>query len=145
MFLSLFVHEVFHLIIGILLGLALFKITHKKKVFLWVILASLLIDLDHLVDYFLAFGFTFNPFVIPAGEYFDLNKKALVLFHSWEVALILLILGLIKSTRFQIIFLSVGAGMLGHLLVDQITNTPPWDFFFILVRISHGFLQPYYW
>lgn len=145
MFPELLVHEVLHLIIGTLLGFTLFKITRKKEVILWVILASLLIDIDHLVDYFLAYGFSFNLSVVSSGEYFDLNKKAILPFHSWEVALISVSLGFIKSIRYRIIFLSIGVGMLGHLLVDQVTNAPPRDFFFILVRITHDFLQPDYW
>jgi len=61
----LFFHELTHLILSLLSGFFASKFTAKKNKYLLVylffgILAGLFIDLDHLFDYFLAFGLHFR-------------------------------------------------------------------------------------
>ncbi len=48
---SLLLHEVVHLIVGVVLGFVVMQTTRKSLVLPWAILTSLLIDIDHIVDY----------------------------------------------------------------------------------------------
>ncbi|MEP7162799.1 MAG: hypothetical protein ABI747_03480 [Candidatus Moraniibacteriota bacterium] len=85
---------------------------------------GVLIDLDHFIDYFMAFGIRFNLKAFIEGHHFLKNDKIYVLFHGWEYT-ILLAGGawfFRTDTGLQAAFFALSLGMLLHLLVDVIVN-----------------------
>ena len=57
----LFFHELSHLVLSLLVGFVIWKKWHKHiGVFITALLGNVFIDLDHLIDYILAFGTKFN-------------------------------------------------------------------------------------
>jgi hypothetical protein len=95
-------------------------------------LGAVLIDLDHLIDYFLAFGFHFNLTAFIAGEQFAKSDKIYVLFHGWEYSILLAIVAwfLKGHVRVQGAICALALGMFFHLLID--------------VNINHGMTIPGY-
>lgn len=110
-------HEIFHLIIGLFIGFC-FWVKWQKLRYLFVsVIASLALDIDHLFDYFHYFGLALaNPITGP--DFFCLSGKLIVPFHSWELVIASILLG-IWSKRFRGISLMIAVIITGHLLLDQ--------------------------
>jgi len=101
-------------------------------------LASFAMDSDHLVDYWLAYGFRLNLREFFDANYFKINKKTVVPFHSWELVLTFFLLSLIIK-QYSLPFFSIGLAMLTHLIFDVISyGIFPLDYSFIY-RGLHNF------
>lgn len=151
-----FIQEFVHLLVGVSLGLIVSKITKSKQALLkrfisqamlMTVAVSLLIDTDHLVDYITAFGLNFNLTSVLSAEYFKVNGQLFVPLHSWELAVFLGLLGLkAKKRKYQIPLISLAVGIFGHILVDQIMNSPAHQgMYFLTLRFLHGFIDPKFW
>ena len=100
-----------------------------------VILGGIFIDLDHLIDYFLYFGSIFKLEKFVDGDALASGHVYLFL-HSWELAFIILLAGLIIPSG---ILLALFLGMSAHLTVDSIQRENPYTTYFLIYRISKGF------
>ena len=143
---TLLIHEILHLLVGIVLGLLLARVGQWRGVLPWTLLSSLLIDVDHIVDYLRTVGPHWDTGALTTGSYFASSGRAMVLLHSWELAVVMVVIGLIVGDRkYGVPLLGLGVGMIGHLFVDQITYNQPWAAYFLVVRWLHGFADPLYW
>lgn len=144
---ELSIHELVHFLVGLFLGLILFKSTGKKQTIFWSVAAAMLIDSDHLIDYLLAYGVNLDINNVIHGTYFKLNQLLFLPLHSWELAVTLFLAGLfIKNKSLKYPLLSIGLGFFGHLWVDQITNPQTnQGIYFLTLRILHGFSSPRFW
>ncbi len=145
---ELLIHELVHLLVGLLLGLILFKATGKKQTIFWTMAATLLIDSDHLIDYLFAYGFNLDINNVTGGAYFKLNRQLFLPLHSWELAIVLILIGLFtkSKSKFKYPLLSIGLGFFGHLWVDQLTNMQTnQGIYFLILRMLHGFSSPRFW
>lgn len=143
---TLLIHEILHLLVGIVLGLLLTRVGNRPGVLSWTLLSSLLIDVDHIVDYLRTVGPRWDASALTTGSYFASSGRVMVLLHSWELAVAMVMIGLIAGDRkYSIPLLGLGVGMIGHLFVDQITYSQPWATYFLVVRWLHGFADPLYW
>lgn len=131
-------HIVMSLSISILIFLYYESITYGIISFL----IGVLVDLDHLFDYFKETGIKKQSHKFSIKHFFNFFytrkfKKIYVLFHSYELIIILLVLEIyFKESIFIIILIS----WLQHLLFDQFTNyTKPFSYFF-LYRLKVNFL-----
>lgn len=122
---DLFWHLSFHVITAFLAGYIIWRIWRRPvPSFIAGFFGGVLIDLDHLIDYFFAFGLRYNLESFLRGYQFLKSDKIYVLFHGWEYAVVLVILGmLIRSNlwlKSAILALSLGAFF--HLVVDVNIN-----------------------
>jgi hypothetical protein len=98
------------------------------------ILGGFLIDLDHVLEYFLVFGPRFNLWMFFNGRQFLVSDQIRLFFHAWEYAIIFLALAAIlyrrkKAVAFLLAFVFAG---LVHLASDcLINNYPPRNYSFI--------------
>jgi hypothetical protein len=151
---NLLVHEVaFHLGGSLLAAYFSWIIFAKpKNKFLLFFFAALLggffIDIDHLFDYFLAFGPHFNLTYFFKGYQFLKSNKIYIPFHSAELAIILIITPLlIKKYRPQLLYYSItlllffsfGLSLLFHLSADVMINELPVRSYFLTYRIIYNF------
>lgn len=134
---GLVLHESFHFLIGLGIGLIGYCLFRQKKLIPLAILASLGIDIDHLIDYFHYFGL---GFYFPYGgiDYFCLSGKLFIPLHAWEFIPVLLILGWrFKRVRGGCVTLALS--LAGHYFLDQFTNAVlPLGYSFIF-RLLHNF------
>lgn len=122
---DLFFHLLLHIITSLIAGYIVWKIWGKAmSAFLWGFIGGTLIDLDHLLDYFLAFGWSFNIEYFAKGYQFLKSDKIYILFHGWEYVIILLVIAIwaVKNKVIKSVILALALGLCFHLSVDTITN-----------------------
>lgn len=146
---SLLFHELSHLVLSLLVAFIIWKKGHKHiGVFIAALLGGVLIDLDHLIDYFLAFGTTFNLTYFLKGYAFLKTDKIYVLLHSWELVIILFlalpaVALLCKQAKeglfIRILILAFSLSLFFHLIVDVQTNSMKAQSYFLLYRMSNNF------
>jgi hypothetical protein len=139
-------HELAHLLVGLAAGLALAAAGAGRCVIPWTLLASLLVDADHALDYALTVGPRWDPAALLSGSYFEASRRVIVLLHSWELAAGLLATShLLRGTVLAGPLLGLAAGLAGHLLVDQVWYRLPPATYFLLARWRHRFRYPTDW
>jgi hypothetical protein len=81
-----------------------------------VFIGGILIDLDHFIDYFLYAGFKFNlrDFLLIDNLK---SGRIYIVFHSWELILLIYLAGLFLGSKRYALALSLG--MLAHMSVDS--------------------------
>lgn len=144
---NLYLHELSHLILSLLVGLILWKISGNVFVLSVALIGGFFIDLDHLLDYFLAFGVKFNLAYFLKGYQFLKTDKIYVVFHSWELAIISLSFSLFffshpaNLTNFTIsmFLLSFSLSLFLHLSVDVFTNNMQAKSYFLIYRMNNNF------
>jgi len=138
--------EGIHFFVGLVLGSGLVLLGLPTRILAWVLVSSIVIDVDHIVDYLLTVGFRWNTSALMTGSYFRESGRVIVFLHSWELAVVLVVIGsTFADKRVAIPLLGLGVGMLGHLAVDQATYQQPWATYFLLARVMHGFADPQSW
>jgi len=122
--LNFFGHEMVHLAVTAVIAGFLFWRFRDWRLVIVAFLVGIFIDLDHWFDYFAYFGLRINlsdffnvtSYVEPAG-------KIYVLFHGWEFAIPLWLIGRWGGKRLKIKGLewAVTLSYLGHLLWDNLS------------------------
>lgn len=134
-----------HLISGSVLAGALYVAFKDKKKAAAGLLASVLVDVDHLLEYKdyctkEQKDWDFKEF--SSGRYFDKKKTVKVIFHSWEIAALgWLHFIQLKNRNKDNVFLGIISGYTLHLLLDQIGNNLNGKGYFLLYRWRCGWKQ----
>lgn len=142
---SLPVHLSIHVFFALLAGFIVWLIWKKPLVsFIAGILGGVLVDLDHFIDYFLAFGFSFDLRYFNSGMQFLKSDRILILFHAWEYVLVLAIIALLFKNRIaRSFFLALSIGLLFHLTADVLIDHMPIKSYSITYRLEKHFqLEP---
>lgn len=140
----LWIHESLHLSIFAVLYFLVslfYKPFKDVRHFLIGFISAVLIDLDHVLDYFLFNGFSkFDLFEFLSCKFYDDAGRAFVLFHGWEYLAALLSVGfLIKKSKWRSVIFAFALGMFAHLLLDSLVNGLPNYFYFFSLRALNGF------
>lgn len=138
---SLFFHLLIHVSLSLLAGLIVFMITRKFFIsFFPALAAGVAVDIDHLIDYLLAFGFNFRLEYFLNGYQFLKSDKIYILFHGWEYVIILVILvKVFKNEKFRAVFLGLALGLFFHLAADTFINNIPLKSYSIIYRAEKKF------
>lgn len=122
---SLFLHLLIHFTFALLAGFIVWLFFRRNLI--WAlggaILGGFLVDFDHFLDYYLAFGWNFNFYWFAKGyEFLKLDQIHLFL-HGWEYVIIILIIGLfLKKPKIKIFLFAVALGLFFHLSGDVAMN-----------------------
>ncbi len=156
---NLFTHELTHIFLSLFSGFIIWKLISNKQKFLLVslisgIIGGFLIDLDHFVDYFLAFPYTLNINYFLKGYQFLKSDKIYVPLHSYELILFLLITSIAlwnmslrakrsnpKQNLFftSIIVFILSLSMFSHIALDIVDNELPIPTYSLIYRINKNF------
>jgi hypothetical protein len=149
---SLFIHEIIHVALSFLVFFAVWKLSrqtssikHLASIILSSLIGGVLVDLDHLVEYFLAFGLQFRPDYFLKGYQFLKLDKLYVPFHSWELVFLLFMLIFVLSrifhlgSRIKLSVLSFTLALFFHILVDTATNHVTLQGYSFLYRARYNF------
>lgn len=99
--------------------------------------AGVLIDIDHLLDYYANLGFTLNAKKV-YGACCEMRLDKLYLaFHSYELVMLLWIA--IYAFSLSNIWRAAAIGMTQHLIFDQFTNPIKLPSYFLAYRIANRF------
>lgn len=137
---SLIVQEIFHGLFTLPFACVLYYLTRRIDYFGGVLFLAYLIDVDHLIDYFLKYRFNFKLDKFLSGKCFEVTQRAVIPFHSWELVIILTFLVFIYSI--ESIFSVFLFALIPHLAFDSISVAKP-GFYFFLYRASRKF--KFYW
>lgn len=104
------------------------------------ILSGVFVDLDHLIDYFIAFGMNFRLDWFISGRHFIKDDKSYVFFHGWEYVVILAAaVFFLRSKTAKSICMALSLGLFFHLLFDTaVYNFSP-EYYSVFYRASKGF------
>lgn len=136
------IHIYLHFLIAVLLGYAAGRYFKRPWLCLAVALVGgFLIDLDHLLEYFLVFGSHFNLHYFVQGREFLVSGRIYLLFHAWEwVALLALSAWLMRpKKRLKVILLTLAVALAAHLLSDCLINHYPPQFYSLGYRATQHF------
>lgn len=138
---SLVAHLSIHLLSGLIAGFLVWRIWKKPVLsYLFSIIGGVLVDLDHLIDYYIAFGWNFKISYFLKGYQFLENERIYVLFHGWEYVVILAILLIITTNKTsKSIILALTLGLLLHLSADVMLNNIPIRSYSLVYRIKNKF------
>jgi hypothetical protein len=105
------------------------------------VMGGCLIDLDHVLEYFLTFGLRFSFTEFFNGYQFLASERTYLFFHAWELVPILLIIAyLVRQKKKVAIFLiSLAAAGFVHLISDCFINNYSPRNYSIIYRASQGF------
>jgi len=134
----IFLHFLLALIIGYLAG------RYFKRPWLCLLVAlagGFLIDLDHILEYFLIFGPHFNFYYFIQGREFLVSGRIYLLFHAWEWVLVLAGLGWLarKTKILKVVLLTLALAIAVHLISDCLINQYPPQFYSLGFRASQNF------
>lgn len=121
---------VLHLIVSFFIFVLIYIFFGSWKLAILAFLSGLLIDLDHLVDYFLVYRTNFDPEKFFNGYQFIESKKVYVFLHGWEWIVVILLVGFLAGITRPAIAMALG--IFGHLAVDQILSFRHEPFFYFL-------------
>lgn len=135
---DLLTQEFFHGVFAVPFAYLLWKRTGSWKRSLLVVILTYAIDLDHLLDYFLYYGATFNIFDFLSANYFKISQKAIVPLHAWEWGIILTIFA--RTRGWKSVFTIFLFSLLPHLIYDTIT-VKSLAFYSIIYRVEKNFIN----
>ncbi len=132
-----------HVVASTIAGTAVYGLTGSTPMAVSLLLSGVLIDLDHLVDYFALSGEKFSLSRFFSWFYEKKWKRIYVILHSYEFY-ILLVLGAYWSENDLLLGATMGVGL--HMVMDQIgnrqimkdTRLSPW-FYFLAFRYRAHF------
>jgi len=116
--------------------------------YIWPLIGALLggflIDVDHVFDQLIVFGFNLDPDKLLSGGSFVYSDKAYILFHGWEFVILLLIIyfylnKIKKLIKFKTLLLALTISMFAHLIIDSNTNHMSYNAYSLIYRIGHKF------
>jgi len=128
--------EIVHLTVGLTLALTIFYLSKSRSLALFSFLVNLLMDVDHLFDYFLYFGLKFNLNDFLKGAAFDQSGQVYTLFHAWEWPVLLTLLGLKFQRK---ILWTLALTIFLHVLTDVLTNRMYFSDYSFIFRYLHDF------
>ncbi len=134
-------HLLIHLFFAMLAGFIAWRLWRKPIVsFVGGIIGGLLIDLDHVLDYFFAFGLSFKLDYFVNGYQFLKSDKIYVLFHGWEYVIILVVIAYVaKNLKVKSFIFALALGAFFHLSADVFLNDMSVKFYSIIFRAKNGF------
>jgi len=131
-------HESIHILLFILIGALFYRKYRQKSVFFASLLGSVMLDLDHLVDYISYNGLNPNFYKMVYGNYFEKSGRLFIPLHAWEYVIILFAIGYFAK-KLRPFMYTLAMSIFMHLLWDQITYSPQLLTYSITYRILTGY------
>lgn len=138
---NILLHEILHFVSGSIVGIFLYFLYGRVDLSIIAFLTGFLVDVDH---YFEAlFYFRFNLIAILRNKYncWLQTKKMTIFFHSWELVLLIFLLGWIFN--FMPLAVAIGVSTAIHLLVDTFVYSTTFDMpvyqYFLIYRAFNKF------
>jgi hypothetical protein len=122
-------------------GFFAYKKTKKTEYLILAIFVSFAIDADHLIDYWIAYGFNLNFLRFIKLDFFKINNKVFVPLHSWEIILTIFITPLIFKFKKNLkwIFYTIALAMFFHMLWDSYSYCIKIIDYSLIWRATHNF------
>ncbi len=141
---KLFVHILIHVLSSIVTGFIVYLFNGQLLISLMAaFIGGTLIDIDHLIDYYIVFGSSFKLKYFFQGYQYMKGERLFIVFHGFEHVFIFIFLSVfIGGTFLKPLFQGIGAGMLVHLIFDSLLNDVPLSTYSLTQRIFKDFSLP---
>ncbi len=127
-----------HTIASGVVSTAFFFATHSWEGTLACFLSGIFIDLDHIIDFWIAKNrFPFRYKDLYSFCAFEKSGKLYLLFHSWELLSSLWLLCIFF--KMDPVWLGFTVGITTHMIFDAFTNSLRPLAYFMVYRIKHDF------
>ena len=136
------IHLGIHFALAVLSGYLLGAYFNNKKLgVIFGILGGFLIDLDHVLEYFLVFGPSFNLQYFFESRQFLASDMVRIYFHAWEYLPLLLIFAFVfrKKDKIKIALITLALAGSIHLVSDVLINDSYFKYYSLSYRASHNF------
>jgi len=134
-----------HVIASLLVSALVWWWLRSSAAALACFLAGVFIDLDHIVDFSYNFQHQLRIRRFFTVFEFDVLENIFVFLHSWEFALVWLVLILSLPEARQPVVLGLFVGFVTHLSLDNLFNRHGRWAYFLLYRLRHGFAAKYFY
>ncbi len=111
-----------HTVISVGIAALFYGLLHSWSAVAGVLVGGILVDLDHLLDYVLEFGFRLDADLFFRSFAEDKYKKIFILLHAWELTLALIVVARLCDWNGLLVGAAVGHGC--HMALDQMYNKP---------------------
>lgn len=138
----LYIHLAIHFLLAVLVGYLCGRVFKQVRLGIIVgIIGGFLIDLDHVLEYFLIFGTTFNLEYFLESRQFLISEKIRLYFHAWEyVPIFLLLVWFFRAKqKLQLIFVTLAFSSSVHLISDVLINNYYFRYYSIVYRYERDF------
>ena len=140
--LPLSVHLLIHLVLAVLTGWLIGEKFKKPALGLAAgLVGGFFIDFDHVLEYFLVFGWHFNLGLFLGGRQFLESGLVRIFFHAWEYIPIFFLLAWLFRRKITILIFFITLAVSGavHLASDSIINNYPIRNYSLIYRYQSGF------
>lgn len=131
--------EIYHFSVSLLDFFVIWAVFKDARFGALAFAVAFFVDVDHLLDYFLAEGCRLDLKSFLSGRYLGKGQRLLIIFHAWEYVLVLFVLYVLTRNP---VFASLSIALFSHLCVDVITNRQVVNLgYFITYRVWNSFSQ----
>lgn len=125
-----------HILISAILSLMIFRATGSFYAAAACFIAGTMIDIDHVLDYYLYSGrLTFD--ISEISGFYPRYGKVFVFLHSYELLLAGAVVAYLLQA--QVLFMGAAVGFVGHLLLDTARYEMKPQSYFLAYRAFCGF------
>ncbi|MBF0553519.1 MAG: hypothetical protein HQK96_03065 [Nitrospirae bacterium] len=134
-------HETVHVILSVVAGFITWKVWKRPMVsFFCAILSGVFVDIDHLVDYCMAFGTDFRMDWFLNGYYFLKNGKVYEFLHGWEYVVILTAgMFILRNKTAKSVCMALSLSLFFHLCFDTVAYGFRPAVYSVIYRADKGF------
>jgi len=131
-----------HVAVTLPLSAVIYYFSHSLPAFFGSLIGGILIDVDHVFDYFIQEGINFRIKYFFNWCYNNKWNKVTLIFHSIELLVFLWFI--VLYFNLGLFWIGIAIGMTQHLILDIVFNTDlnPKSYFFTL-RFLNGFKKEY--
>ena len=125
-----------HILTSAVLSVTIFKVTGSLNAAAVCFAAGTVIDIDHVLDYYLYSG-RLSLSVSEISGFYPRFGKVFVFLHSYELLLAGAVVAYLLQA--QVLFIGAAVGFMGHLLLDTAGYEMKPQSYFLVYRVFCGF------
>jgi len=126
-----------HTILSTVVAGVLYAVFRSWELAAASVLAGVLVDLDHFMDYFIEYGPRADRTLFFRSFGAGLYRKIYIPIHGWEWIAICAVIAWLAD--WNIWWIGMAVGLTHHLIADQIVNGASRFGYSLLWRAAHGF------
>lgn len=130
-------HMAWHAGAAVILSSVVYATLRSWKLAALCFVACFYTDLDHMFEYSMIHGLKIDLHSVMSGEYFTVVDRRFLWLHSYETLLIVWLWAWAKK-KYQAAT-AFSAGLVSHLVIDQLSYPLKPLSYFLIYRWAHGF------
>ncbi len=126
-----------HIAVSTIISGTLYAVYESWELAIASFITGVFIDLDHVIDYILQHGLSFNMNDFFTYFYKEQHTKITLVFHAWEILFLLCAAAVLSEFNLMATGVLIGYGH--HIVLDGIFNKAPFLSYSLIWRWKKGF------